>query len=183
VSSVAAPAEVAFADEASVCVGTVCLIVTIVNSFKALVDLSTGESGASVAAHTGAVVVAEGVLTGCVDVADVDFLNALVDVGAVAVVSVASETIVAGTIVTSGKIGALGVRITSAMVCCALINVGAVEPVALVAFITCAIEARHEVGAKSVDMTSVNVFGALVDVSAIAKCSVATEAVETGAVM
>ena len=32
-------------------------------------------------------------------------------------------------------------------------------------------------------MTSVNVFGALVDVNAIAERSVATEAVETGAVM
>jgi len=183
VSSVAAPAEVAFAGEATVCVGTVCLIVTIVNSFKALVDLSTSKSGASVATHTGAVVVAEGVVAGGVDVAQVDLLEALVDVSAVAVESVASEAIVAGTVVTSGKVGALGIRVTSAVVGGALVNVGAVETVALVAFIACAVEARHKVGAESIDMTSVNVFGTLVDVSAVAERSVAAEAVETGAVM
>ena len=106
---------------ASVFFGTVCLIVTIVGS---------------IAAHTGAVVVAEGIFAGGVDLAEVDFLEALVDISKVAVESVTSEAIVADAVVTTGKVGALGIDITYAVVSGVLISVGAVEPVALVAFIS-----------------------------------------------
>jgi hypothetical protein len=181
VSAVATPAKVTLAGKAAVCIGAIRLVVTIVNALQALVDLGTEESRASVARDTGAIVVTECVLAGGVDVAEVDFFKAFVDVSAVAVSSVAAETIIAGTIVASREVGTLGIRITSTMVGGAFVNVSTVEPVALVAVIACAVEARHEVCAEPVDVTSVNVFGAFIDVGTIAKCSVASKAVETGA--